>query len=86
MYKRQGVRRGYAKLVAKPQEIPQDIKEGIVPVDKRKPIGMGVTYNDALDPLALQLAFVGIVYGGATLLSKVLVSLHPCLLYTSRCV
>lgn len=74
-----GVRRGYAKLVAKPQEIPQDIKEGIVPVDKRKPIGMGVTYNDALDPLALQLAFVGIVYGGATLLSKALVSLHPVL-------
>lgn len=74
-----GVRRGYAKLVAKPQEIPQDIKEGIVPVEKRKPIGMGVTYNDALDPLALQLAFVGIVYGSATLLSKFLVSLHPIL-------
>lgn len=74
-----GVRRGYAKLVSKPQDVPQDIKEGIVPMEKRKPIGMGVTYNDALDPLALQLAFVGIVYGGATLLSKGLVSLHPIL-------
>ena len=42
--------------------IPQEIKEGIIPVEKRKPIGMGATYNDALDPLALQLAFVGIVY------------------------
>lgn len=74
-----GVRRGYAKMVAEPQEIPQDIKEGIVPVEKRKAIGMGVTYNDALDPLALQLAFTGIVYGSATILSKTLISLHPIL-------
>lgn len=74
-----GVRRGYAKMVAKPQEVPQDIKEGFVPVEKRKAIGMGVTYNDALDPLALQLAFAGIVYGGATILSNALISLHPIL-------
>lgn len=74
-----GVRRGYAKLVSKPQDVPRSIKEGIVPVGERTPIGMGVTYNDALDPLALQLAFVGIILLMAKLLAKVLIAIHPIL-------
>ena len=74
-----GVRRGYAQKVLKPQEIPLDIRQGVVPMEKRKPIGMGVTYNDALDPLALQLAFTGIVFGAASLLSKSLIAVHPLL-------
>ena len=74
-----GVRRGYAKLVSKPQDVPQSIKEGIVPMDQRTPIGKGVTYNDALDPLALQLAFVGIILLMGKLLSQGLVAVHPIL-------
>lgn len=74
-----GVRRGYAQKVSKPQDVPVDIKEGIVPVEKRKPIGKGVTYNDALDPLALQLAFVGIILGMASILSRSLSWVHPLL-------
>ena len=74
-----GVRRGYAQKVSKPQDIPQDIREGFVPVEKRVAIGKGVTYNDALDPLALQLAFVGIIYGSARLLSQSLIWVHPLL-------
>lgn len=74
-----GVRRGYAKLVSKPQDVPQSIKEGIVPVEERTSIGLGVTYNDALDPLALQLAFVGIILLMAKLLAKGLVAVHPIL-------
>lgn len=72
-----GVRRGYAQKVSKPQDVPQDIREGYVPVEKRTAIGKGVTYNDALDPLALQLAFVGIIYGSAKLLSTSLIWIHP---------
>lgn len=74
-----GVRRGYAKLVSKPQDVPQAIKEGIVPVGERTSIGSAVTYNDALDPLALQLAFVGIILLMAKLLSTGLVAIHPIL-------
>ena len=74
-----GVRRGYAQKVLKPQEIPQDIREGIVPVEKRTAIGKGVTYNDALDPLALQLAITGLIFGGAILMSKGLTMIHPLL-------
>ncbi len=74
-----GVRRGYAQKVLEPQEVPQDIKEGIVPVDKRQPIGCGVTYNDALDPLAFQLAVTGIIFGGATVIAQLLVHVHPLL-------
>ena len=74
-----GVRRGYAQKVLKPQEVPQSIKEGIVPLGERTPIGYGVTYNDALDPLALQLVFTGLIFGGATLISKGLVMIHPLL-------
>lgn len=72
-----GVRRGFAQKVSKPQDVPQDIREGYVPVEKRVAIGKGVTYNDALDPLALQLAFVGIIYGSAKLLSSSLIWVHP---------
>lgn len=74
-----GVRRGYAKLVSKPQDVPRSIKEGIVPVGERTSIGSGVTYNDALDPLALQLTFVGIILLMAKLLSTGLVAVHPIL-------
>ena len=74
-----GVRRGFAQKVSKPQDVPQDIREGYVPVEKRVAIGKGVTYNDALDPLALQLAFVGIIYGSAKLLSTSLIWVHPLL-------
>lgn len=74
-----GVRRGFAKIVKKPQDVPQDIKEGIVPTEKRTSIGKGVTYNDALDPLALQLAFVGIILGMANILSTSMASVHPLL-------
>ena len=74
-----GVRRGCAQKVSKPQDVPKDIKEGYVPVEKRVSIGKGVTYNDALDPLALQLAFVGIIYGSARLLSMSLTWVHPLL-------
>lgn len=74
-----GVRRGYAKLVSKPADVPKEVKEGIVPVDKRTSIGSAVTYNDALDPLALQLAFVGIILIMARYLSQGLVAIHPIL-------
>lgn len=74
-----GVRRGYSKLVSKPQDVPQSIKEGIVPVEQRSSIGSGVTYHDALDPLALQLSFVGIILLMAKLLSSGLVAIHPVL-------
>ncbi|MCU6701497.1 sodium/glutamate symporter [Muriventricola aceti] len=74
-----GVRRGYAKLVSKPQDVPRSVKEGIVPMGERTSIGMGVTYNDALDPLALQLSFVGIILLMAKLLAKGLIAIHPIL-------
>jgi ESS family glutamate:Na+ symporter len=57
-----GVRRGYAQKVLEPQSIPKSIQEGIVPVSERKPIGVGVSYADALDPLALQLAITGFCF------------------------
>lgn len=74
-----GVRRGYAKLVSKPADVPDEVKQGIIPVEKRTAIGKGVTYNDALDPLALQLAFVGVIVLMGYLLSKGLVLIHPIL-------
>ena len=74
-----GVRRVYAKLVSKPQDVPRPIKEGNVAKGDRGSIGSGVTYNDALDPLALQLAFVGVILLMGKLLSAGLIALHPIL-------
>ena len=72
-----GVRRGYAKLVSKPADVPQDVKEGIVPAEKRTAIGYGVSYTDAIDPLALQLSFIGVILIMAKGFSDTLIAFHP---------
>lgn len=56
-----GVRRGYAKLAMNPSNLPKEMREGYIPVDKRQPIGWGVTGNDVLDPFVFHLAIAGTI-------------------------
>ena len=60
-----GVRKGYAKIAQKPEDMPREVLEGYVPVDKRKPIGMAVTGNDVIDPLVYHLCLGGLICFGA---------------------
>ncbi|NLI28597.1 MAG: hypothetical protein GX423_00830 [Nitrospiraceae bacterium] len=71
------IRRGYAQLVNKPSEIPSELKEGYLPLEKRSPIGMGVSSNDVLDPFCFQLAWAGLICLCAYILQKNLVNIHP---------
>lgn len=70
-----GIRKGWARKVDKPQDMPDDVKKGYIEPGKRKPIGYGVSYPDVLDPLALQAAICLIAYGGGILMRKGLILL-----------
>lgn len=69
-----GVRKGFAQVVDKPAEMPPEVKCGYVPAGKRKPIGMGVSFPDVLDPLALQVGFCLLTYGGGLLIRNLLIA------------
>ena len=56
-----GVRKGYAKFALKPSDLPKEMREGYIPVEKRQPIGLGVTGNDVIDPFVFHLAIAGII-------------------------
>lgn len=56
-----GVRKGYAQVALKPSELPKELLEGYIPEEKRKPIGMGVTGNDVIDPLVYHLCIAGLI-------------------------
>lgn len=53
------VRKGYAKMSMSITEMGVKSNDGYVPFNQRTPIGNAVTRNSVIDPLALQLAFVG---------------------------
>lgn len=68
-----GIRKGWARKVDKPQNLPEEVRIGYIEPDKRKPIGLGVSYPDALDPLALQAAICLIAFGGGIVLRNLLI-------------
>lgn len=68
-----GIRKGWARMVDKPQDMPIEARIGYVEPGKRKPIGLGVSYSDVLDPLALQAAICLIAYGGGIVLRNALI-------------
>ncbi len=68
-----GIRKGWARKVDKPQDMPEEVRIGFIEPGKRKPIGLGVSYPDVLDPLALQAAICLIAYGGGIVLRNLLI-------------
>ena len=53
-----GTRKGYTHYVENPKELPSDMRTGLVPPDKQKPIGKGTVASICLDPLGYHLAIV----------------------------
>ncbi len=68
-----GIRKGWARMVDKPQDMPVEARIGYIEPDKRKAIGWGVSYPDVLDPLALQVAICLIAYGGGIVMRNLLI-------------
>lgn len=53
-----GTRKGYTHYVDNPSELPIDMKTGLVPPDKQKPLGKGTVASICLDPLGFHLGIV----------------------------
>lgn len=53
-----GTRRGYTHYVENPSELPIDMKTGLVPPEKQKPIGKGTVASICLDPLGFHVGIV----------------------------
>lgn len=53
-----GTRKGYTHYVENPSELPIDMKTGLVPPEKQKPIGKGTVASICLDPLGFHVGIV----------------------------
>lgn len=74
-----GARKGKTLYVKEPSQIPREVKLGYIEPANRKPIGMGVTYNDVIDPFGFALCWSGLICTMGYLLRNVLIAIHPIL-------
>jgi ESS family glutamate:Na+ symporter len=51
-------RRGYTKILEKPQELPDEIRVGIIPPAKRYPISNATVSSESIEPLAFHFAII----------------------------
>lgn len=58
-------RRGYAKMLKKPQDLPDEIRVGIIPPEKRYSISKATVACESIEPLAFHLAiiFIAVLVG-----------------------
>ena len=52
-------------------------KSGIVPSEERKPIGMGISDNSVIDPMAFQFMIVGVIIAASYILRKGMIQIIP---------
>lgn len=73
-----GIRKGLlAHTTATLDDLPEEFRTGYIPLGQRKPIGYAVSKSSSVDPLTLQLAFVGVVVLCAIYLRKFLIGIDP---------
>jgi len=53
-----GTRRGYTHYVTSPEDLPQELRTGLVPPEKQKPGGKVTVSSIAIDPLAFHAALI----------------------------
>ena len=51
-------RRGYTKILEKPQELPEEIRVGIIPPEKRYTISKATVSSESIEPLAFHFAII----------------------------
>lgn len=63
-----GTRKNYTNYVSSPKDLPEEIKRGIIPLEKQKPFGKITISNMSLDPLVfhLSLALIAAYLGRVT--------------------
>jgi len=58
-------RKGYTKVLEKPQDLPEEIRVGIIPPEKRYSISKATVASESIEPLAFHLAiiFIAVLIG-----------------------
>ena len=69
--------KGYTKVIRNASEMPQEIKTGLVPQEKRSSMGDSTISSMSLDPLTWHVALILVAVGAAYLLNKGLGYLFP---------
>lgn len=67
-------RKGYTAVIEEVSKLPEDVKTGLIPEDKRTPIGMGTVNSMSIDPLTWHASLIFICSGGAIALNKYVLS------------
>ncbi|MBP2025358.1 sodium/glutamate symporter [Peptoniphilus stercorisuis] len=65
-----GTRKKYTNYVSSPEELPEEIKKGIIPKEKQKPAGKITVSNMTIDPLVFHLSIALIAAYAGKLASK----------------
>lgn len=74
-----GARKGFTHVKMSFEQMPEDERTGYIPPEKRTSVGNGVTNASSLDPLAFQLAIVGIVIVMGVIERSLLMKINPVL-------
>ncbi len=72
-----GARRGLTHVQMSFEQMPEAERTGYIAPEDRKSIGKGVSNSSSLDPLALQLALVGLIVVIGIFIRSVLIKVHP---------
>lgn len=72
-----GAKKGYTRIKMSFDSMPVEERTGFISSDKRSSIGNGVTNSSSIDPVAFQLAIVGLVVVIGTILRNILVNISP---------
>ena len=72
-----GTIKGYTNFLSDFKELPQSLRSGIIPPERRESMGMEATSPISLDPLAFQLAIVAVTAAGGYYISEGVSSLFP---------
>lgn len=74
-----GTRKGYTRIIHRIEELPEDMRTGLVPAGKRAPLGECTVNPMSIDPLSWHLSLVLIAVGFAYLTNMGLKQLLPSL-------
>lgn len=67
-----GARKGYTKVIENVRDLPEDMRTGLVPEEKRVPVGSATINSMAMDSITWHLLLVMTAVGGAYLLNYLL--------------
>lgn len=78
-------KKGYTRFVSKAVQLPEEVRKGFVPADKRESIGSNTTHSMAVDTLSWHLALILAAFGIGYAAKQGLDALFPKLAFPLMC-